>query len=73
MNGTTDEEIEDEAYIEAASRKYVKGHEPDHMIQSQSLPFDEDVVDRVANGGAWVLAWVWITREEAEEVRDGGG
>jgi len=78
MSETTDEGIEDAAYIEAASRKYVKGLEPDHLIQSTALlPGDpagvESVVDRIADQGAWVLAWVWITKAEAEEVRDGGG
>jgi len=67
--------IDDDAcYIEAASRKYVKGEENAILIQSQSLPADEDVVDHVLGDGAWVLAWVWVTKAEAEEVlRDGTG
>lgn len=67
----TKETYEDDVYIEAAARKW--GNPEALLIQTHSAEGPEEVVDRVKGGGAWVLAWVWITEEEAKEVHDGGG
>lgn len=55
MTGATRGEA-DEGYVEAARETYVvpsSGH-------GQQIQIDDDAVISEGEGGAWVMAWVWV-------------
>lgn len=65
-------EIEDERYVQAAVRLWEEPHHQENTLLIQRGGFDSvalgaETVDRVSDG-AWVLAWVYVSDEEATET-----
>jgi molybdopterin synthase catalytic subunit len=46
-------------YIGIARQKY-------EGASNNDIEIDEDPAVSIADGGAWVAAWVWVTQEEVE-------
>jgi hypothetical protein len=53
----SDEDPIKAAYIAQARRQYTKS--------TDDIEIDDDPNVGIAEGGAWVAAWVWVTQEEA--------
>lgn len=56
----------DEAFIAKAKELYADPSDDDILIQQLSPATDSalEVVDRLDDGGAWVMAWVFVHADE---------
>jgi len=50
---------------QSATAAYIAQARQQHAVSSDGIEIDDSPDVSVAEGGAWVAAWVWVDQEEA--------